>query len=48
MKNYKTLVVGGAGYVGTELVRKLNDNDAYVSVLDTFWYWKDTNEFVED
>ena len=48
MKNYKTLVVGGAGYVGTELVRKLNNTGAHVSVLDTFWYWKGTNEFVED
>jgi nucleoside-diphosphate-sugar epimerase len=35
------LVIGGAGYVGTELTEALLVNDFSVRVLDTFWYGED-------
>jgi nucleoside-diphosphate-sugar epimerase len=34
----KTLVIGGAGYVGSQLVPALLASGRQVSVLDTFWY----------
>lgn len=34
----KTLVIGGGGYVGSELVTSLADANFDVTVLDTFWY----------
>ena len=37
------LVIGGAGYVGSQLVPKLINSGRYVRVLDTFWY--DENQF---
>ena len=36
--NRKILVVGGAGYVGTELTKKLLNLNYEVSVLDLFIY----------
>jgi nucleoside-diphosphate-sugar epimerase len=41
MKNRLVLVIGGAGYVGSELVRFLLDEGYRVRVLDTFWYGKE-------
>jgi len=38
MKEKKILLVGGGGYVGTELQRLLADSNYQVRVLDTFWY----------
>lgn len=32
------LLIGGGGYVGTELQRLLIENDYIVKVFDTFWY----------
>jgi nucleoside-diphosphate-sugar epimerase len=37
----KVLITGGAGYVGTRLVRKLIGLDIEVVVVDTFWYGMD-------
>lgn len=34
----KVLLVGGGGYVGTELQRMLGESNYQVRVLDTFWY----------
>lgn len=34
----KILVIGGAGYVGTELTSSLLTNGFHVRVFDTFWY----------
>ena len=41
MKNRLVVVIGGAGYVGSELVQFLLDDGYQVRVLDTFWYGKD-------
>lgn len=38
MEKRKVLIIGGGGYVGTELQRFLLDRDFQVRVLDTFWY----------
>ena len=32
------LVIGGAGYIGTELSKHLNDKGYDLTVLDTFWF----------
>ena len=34
----KVLLVGGGGYVGTELQKMLAESNYQVRVLDTFWY----------
>ena len=39
MKNI--LVIGGGGYVGSQLVPRLVSEGYDVTVLDTFWYGKD-------
>lgn len=41
MKNRLVVVIGGAGYVGSELVQFLLDDGYQVRVLDTFWYGKE-------
>lgn len=42
----KILIVGGAGYVGTELTIRLIEEGYKVRVLDTFWYWPDESNFL--
>jgi nucleoside-diphosphate-sugar epimerase len=32
------LVIGGGGYVGSQLVPRLVSEGFFVTVLDTFWY----------
>lgn len=34
----KILIIGGAGYIGTELTRSLSTIGFHVRVFDTFWY----------
>src|SRR5690554_3217811 len=34
MDHYSTLVIGGAGFIGTHLVRELNETGRSVTVLD--------------
>lgn len=41
MKNRLVAVIGGAGYVGSELVQFLLDDGYQVRVLDTFWYGRE-------
>lgn len=41
----KVLVVGGGGYVGSQLVPRLIALQHFVTVLDTFWYGQ--NQFKE-
>jgi nucleoside-diphosphate-sugar epimerase len=41
MKNRLVAVIGGAGYVGSELVQFLLDDGFQVRVLDTFWYGRE-------
>ncbi|CAN1484628.1 WcaG Nucleoside-diphosphate-sugar epimerases [Candidatus Nanopelagicaceae bacterium] len=41
MKNRLVVVIGGAGYVGSELVQFLLDDGYQVRVLDTFWYGRE-------
>jgi len=41
MKNRLVVVIGGAGYVGSELVQFLLDHGYRVRVLDTFWYGRE-------
>jgi nucleoside-diphosphate-sugar epimerase len=43
----RVLVVGGAGYVGTALVRTLNYSSpsTKINVLDTFWFWDSPEEY---
>ncbi len=43
MQNRKVLVIGGAGYVGTELTKALLASEFSVKVLDTFWYGEDVH-----
>ena len=43
MQNRKVLVIGGAGYVGTELTKSLLAKEFAVRVLDTFWYGEDVH-----
>ena len=42
----KVLIVGGAGYVGTELTSQLLSEGYQVRVLDTFWYWREPTRFI--
>jgi len=44
----KILIIGGAGYVGTELVYKLIDNDYEVGIVDLFIFKKDLFQDVND
>ena len=34
----KVLIIGGGGYVGSQLVSRLLATNRKVTVLDTFWY----------
>jgi len=43
----KILVCGGAGYAGSVLVPELINKGYSVNVLDTFWYWKSSEEYLE-
>ena len=43
----RILVIGGAGYIGSVLVRKLLDKDYEVNVLDNFTYGKDSLEEIK-
>ena len=47
MTNKKVLIVGGAGYVGTEVSQLLTKLGVRFDVLDTFWYWKNSDEYVQ-
>ena len=47
MTNKKVLIVGGAGYVGTEVSQLLTKLGVRFDVLDTFWYWKNSYEYVQ-
>ena len=38
MTSKRVLVVGGAGYVGSHLVKKMVEQDIPTRVLDTFWF----------
>jgi nucleoside-diphosphate-sugar epimerase len=42
MTSKRVLVVGGAGYVGSQLVKRMVEQDIPTRVLDTFWFGEHT------
>lgn len=46
-KKNKIIVFGGAGYLGSILVPKLEQYYSNIIVADTFWFWNNEKEFIE-
>ena len=43
----KILIIGGGGYIGTELCNYLSDKKFKVICLDTFWFGNKLNKKVK-
>ena len=43
----KILLAGGAGYIGTELCKRLQRLDYKVTVIDELWFGNNLNSKVE-